>query len=303
MQGIKTRGSNLTHKQHPKPPWLRVKIPHGSTCREILQLVRAKKLHTVCESALCPNMSECWSHGEATFMILGNACTRNCRFCAVSTKTPMPPDPSEPGEVAEAVAFMKLTHAVITSVTRDDLNDGGTSHFAETIRHIRRKNPETTIEVLIPDFKGESRALEIVLDAEPEVLAHNMETVARLYPGVRPQADYQRSLDLLKNAKTAPGILTKSGIMVGLGESMDEIEQTLSDLRQADCDMLTIGQYLRPTRDHLPVTRYYTPQEFKEIEMLAYELGFGRVASGPLVRSSYRAGKDLRELLESNNPK
>ncbi len=294
-------GIDLTDKKLPKPPWLRVKIPHGSTCREMLRLIRAKKLHTVCESALCPNMGECWSHGEATFMILGNACTRNCRFCAVSTKSPAPPDPSEPEEVAEAVAFMELSHAVITSVTRDDLDNGGADHFAETIRHIRRKSPATTIEVLIPDFKGDRSALETVLDAAPEVLAHNMETVARLYPEVRPQADYQRSLDLLKHAKIqAPGILTKSGIMVGLGETMDEIEETLRDLRQAGCDMLTAGQYLRPTPDHLPLVRYYTPEEFKKIETLAYELGFGRVASGPLVRSSYRAGRHLRELLESD---
>lgn len=289
--------SENTDKKIPKPPWLRVKIPHGSTCREILQLIRAKKLHTVCESAHCPNMGECWSHGEATFMILGNDCTRNCRFCAVSSKTPSPVDPSEPEEVAEAVAFMELSHAVITSVTRDDLDNGGASHFTETIGHIRRKNPDTTIEVLIPDFKGERRALETVLNAAPRVLAHNMETVARLYPRVRPQGNYQRSLDLLKHAKThTPDILTKSGIMVGLGESMDEIEETLRDLRQVDCNILTVGQYLRPTRDHLPLTRYYTPEEFKEIEFLSYELGFGRVASGPLVRSSYRAGRHLREL-------
>ncbi len=282
----------------PKPPWLRVKIPHGTTCAQIKELVRSKSLHTVCESARCPNMGECWARGEATFMILGNACTRNCRFCAVSSAKPLPPDISEPGKVAQAIACMGLTHAVVTSVTRDDLADGGAGQFAETIRQIRQHSETCTIEVLVPDFAGDHKSLEIVIDARPEVLGHNMETVARLYGQVRPGADYRRSLDLLQYAKTcSPATLTKSGIMVGLGESMEEIENALSDLHAVGCAILTVGQYLRPTPDHLPITRYYTPDEFKRIETLAYEIGFGRVASAPLVRSSYKAGRHVRELL------
>lgn len=288
----------LSDPEQKKPPWLRVKMPHGEACDRIRELIQSKSLNTVCESALCPNMGECWSRGEATFMILGNACTRNCRFCAVSPGIPPPPDPSEAEAVADAVLCMGLCHAVVTSVTRDDLSDGGSGQFADTIRWIRQRAGNCTIEVLIPDFAGDRRALETVLNARPHVLGHNLETVKRLYSRVRPGADYRRSLLLLEAAKAHfPEVITKSGVMAGLGESRAEIEETLHDLRSAGCDILTIGQYLRPTKAHLPVARYYPPEEFIQIETLGYMLGFCRVAAGPLVRSSYHAGGLVRELL------
>jgi lipoic acid synthetase len=251
--------------------------------------MRGLDLHTVCEEAHCPNLGECWAHGTATFMILGDVCNRACGFCAVKTGLPgRPPDAAEAGRVADAVARMGLRHAVITSVNRDDQPDGGASVFAATIREIRARVPSCAIEVLIPDFKGSPEALQVVVDARPDVLNHNVETVSRLYRRVRSGASFPRSIELLRRSKSA-GLLTKSGIMVGLGEEWAEVEETIEAIRSAGTDVLTIGQYLRPSRDHLPLVRYYTLEEFDRLRDLALELGFSHVESGPLVRSSYRA--------------
>lgn len=273
-----------------KPPWLKRRIPAGTAYRKIPDLLRRGGLHTVCEEALCPNQGECFSRGTATFLILGDRCSRDCRFCSVAHGPSGPPDPEEPVRVADAVREMGLYYVVITSVTRDDLADGGAGLFARTIREIRERSPETLVEVLVPDFQGDADALHEVLGARPDVLNHNLETVPRLYPSVRPEAVYRRSLELLERVEAYdPAIPTKSGLMLGLGESPEEIDRTLRDLRRAGCDLLTLGQYLQPTRRHLPVRRFVHPDEFEEWRRVALDLGFAEVASGPFVRSSYRA--------------
>ncbi|MFZ2634500.1 MAG: lipoyl synthase [Desulfosalsimonadaceae bacterium] len=270
-----------------KPPWIRVKLPDTEQVRFIRNLKNRQRLHTVCESALCPNIGECWANGHATFLLLGEGCTRQCAFCGVS-KNLQPADETEPERVAEAVAAMGLKHAVITSVTRDDLSDGGACHFAAVIRHIRKLCMDTTIELLIPDFAGSRQSLETVLAAQPDILGHNMETVFRLYPAVRPGADFNRSLSLLETVKAIrPGMIIKSGIMVGLGETTDEILEITTSLKAAGVDIVTIGQYLRPGPRQLPVERYYHPDEFAAFKEAAMNLGFSWVESGPLVRSSY----------------
>jgi len=274
-----------------KPPWLRVRFPTGPAFGELQALMRTKQLHTVCEEARCPNIGECWSRGTATFMILGDTCTRSCGFCAVKTGRPEGGlDRDEPKRVALAVQQMGLRHAVVTSVNRDEEELGGADIFAETIRWIRRLSPETTIEVLIPDFKGSRDALDLVMGAQPEILNHNTETVPRLYRRVRPQAVYERSLEVLETAKALdPGALTKSGLMVGLGETEDELLAVFRDLAARGVDILTVGQYLRPTQAHLPVERYWDPDEFAALKEAALGMGFRHVESGPLVRSSYHA--------------
>ncbi len=257
------------------------------------ELMRGLALHTVCEEAHCPNLGECWNRGTATFMILGDVCTRACGFCAIKTGLPArPPDAEEPGRVADAVARMRLRHAVITSVNRDEQPDGGAAIFAATVEEIRRRAPGCTIELLIPDFKGRWEALQVVLDARPEILDHNVETVPRLYRRARAGASFPRSLELLKRAKES-GLLTKSGIMVGLGEEWPEVEETIRAIRQAGTDILTIGQYLRPSPQHLPVIRYYSPDEFVGLRSFGLALGFTHVQSGPLVRSSYHAEEQI----------
>jgi lipoyl synthase len=282
-----------------KPKWLRRSLPTGPEYEKIRQLLKSHDLTTVCREAKCPNQFECYGKGTATFMILGDRCTRNCRFCAVGHLPEGPPDPEEAGRVAEAVVLLSLRYAVVTSVTRDDLADGGASFFADTIRAIRTNSPKTLVEVLIPDLQGNWQALKTILDAGPDVLNHNIETVAGLYPKVRPQAVYKRSLELLRQAKKiSPGIPTKSGIMLGFGETHGELVQTWRDLLASGCDILTMGQYLQPSVDHLPVERFLPPEEFKELEQEALDLGFSGVASGPFVRSSYQAEKLYRQALK-----
>jgi lipoic acid synthetase len=276
---------------HPiprRPEWLKVKIPGGAGYTETKQLVDQHRLHTVCEEARCPNIAECWSRRSATFMILGDVCTRSCGFCAVKTGRPPSLDWDEPRRVAEAVAQLNLRHCVITSVNRDELPDGGAQIFAMTIREIRKRLPGCTIEVLIPDFKGNEPALLTVLAAKPEILNHNVETIPRLYRRVRPQANYRQSLEVLARAKKH-GAVTKSGFMMGLGESLDEARALLGDLHASNVDIATIGQYLQPTREHLPVERFVAPLEFAELKAYGMALGFRHVESGPLVRSSYHA--------------
>ena len=276
--------------RQPKPSWLRAKAPAGENFHQLKKLARGLGLHTVCESAQCPNIGECWNHRTATFMLLGDICTRRCGFCAVPKGRPLPLDLDEPRRVAEAVATLGLKHTVITSVNRDDDNLGGARIFAETIREVRRVAPECRVEVLIPDFQGLDEALRIVLDAAPDVLNHNTESVPRLYRAVRSGARYERTLRLLENAKKfAPGTVTKSGVMVGLGETMTELVDVFRDLAERQVDLLTVGQYLRPSRDHLPIARFYTPEEFRYLKDEALQLGFRHVESGPLVRSSYHA--------------
>ena len=273
-----------------KPRWLRRKLPTGPGYERIRHLIKDQHLATVCQEAMCPNQFECFAQGTATFMILGEQCSRNCRFCAVGHGTPGPPDPEEPERVAEAVRTMGLRYSVITSVTRDDLDDGGAAHFAATIKAIRAQNPQTLIEVLIPDLQGDVEALARVLAAGPDVLNHNLETVERLYPKVRPEAGYQRSLGILRQSKAlAPGTVTKSGIMVGLGETEGELTRLFVDLQQTGCDVLTIGQYLQPSKAHLPVERYLPPEEFADMAHKALAQGFRAVAADPFVRSSYQA--------------
>ena len=272
------------------PDWLRVRLPGGPGYVRVQGLLRDASLHTVCEEAHCPNIGECFSSGTATFLILGDVCTRNCGFCAVDHGRATLTDYDEPERLAEVVRKLGLRHAVVTSVTRDDLPDGGASIFARTINRIREQCPGCKVEVLIPDFRGSEEALKLVMDARPDILNHNVETVPRLYPIVRPQADYARSLQLLERARSfAPEGLTKSGIMVGLGETYDEIVGVMRDLRCADCDIITIGQYLRPSSKHLAIERFYTPEEFQELKAEGERLGFRHVESGPLVRSSYKA--------------
>jgi lipoyl synthase len=274
----------------PKPEWLKVRAPGSPSYLRLKGLMRDLNLHTVCEEAQCPNIGECWTHGTATFMILGDVCTRACGYCAVGHGRPQPVDPAEPARVGEAVAKLDLAHVVVTSVDRDDVKDGGASIFADTIREIRKRQPEASIEVLIPDFQGQADALYAVLDAGPDILNHNTETVPRLYRLARSGGRYDRTLELLDRSRQyAPRIATKSGIMVGLGEEWDEVLATLGDLRKAGCAILTIGQYLRPSQAHLPMTRYYHPDEFRQLKDTALDMGFAHVESGPLVRSSYHA--------------
>jgi lipoic acid synthetase len=274
----------------PKPEWLKVKAPGSPSYLRLKSLMRELKLHTVCEEARCPNIGECWTHGTATFMILGDICTRACGYCAVGHGRPLPVDAGEPARVADAVLELALAHVVITSVDRDDLKDGGAAIFAATIRDIRKRAPSASIEVLIPDFQGNEAALHDVLDAQPDILNHNTETVPRLYRLARSGGRYARTLELLDRSRTyAPAIATKSGIMLGLGEERDEIIATLRDLRRVGCAILTLGQYLRPSPAHLPMARYYHPDEFKALKEIALEMGFAHVESGPLVRSSYHA--------------
>lgn len=273
-----------------KPEWLKVKLPSGKNYVDLKNLVLKNTLNTVCEDARCPNIAECWERKTATFMILGDKCTRSCGFCSVKTGKPDPLDWDEPDRVSNAVSKLELNHAVITSVNRDELEYGGAEIYALTIKKIKEKNPHCKIEVLIPDFCGNWDALQIVLDAKPDILNHNTETVPRLYKIVRPQAKYERTLELLKISKVQ-NLTTKSGFMVGLGEDDDEVYDIMNDLREVDCDILSIGQYLQPTKNHLPVIHYVTPETFKEYKKVGMEMGFKHVESGALVRSSYHADK------------
>jgi len=284
-----------------KPKWLKKRLPSGPEYERTRRLVRAGSLHTVCQEARCPNQFECYGKGTATFMIMGDKCTRNCRFCAVSHAAADPLDIDEPARVAAAVNDMALDYVVLTSVTRDDLTDGGASHFAATIDAIRTVRPATRVEILIPDLQGNRGAIERLCGHNPAVINHNIETVRRLYPRVRPQADYERSLALLEQVKQCnPGIVTKSGLMVGLGETLAELRETLVDIRRSGCDLLTVGQYLQPTAGHLPVERFVTPDEFEQIHDLGMELGFAAVAAGPHVRSSYRAAQLFQQAAAIN---
>ncbi|MEN9441607.1 MAG: lipoyl synthase [Bacteroidota bacterium] len=275
-----------------KPKWLRVKLPTGENYRKVRSLVDEHKLHTICESGSCPNMGECWGEGTATFMILGNICTRSCGFCAVKTGRPDEVDIYEPGKVAQSVKIMQVKHAVITSVDRDDLKDGGAEIWAQTVRAIRQQSPGTTMETLIPDFAGNWENLQILIDAAPEIVSHNLETVRRLTKAVRIQAKYDRSLEVLFRLKKG-GMRTKSGIMLGLGETDEEIIETMEDLASVNVDILTIGQYLQPTPKHLPIAEFVTPERFDKYRELGLKMGFRYVESGPLVRSSYHAEKHL----------
>ncbi len=274
-----------------KPPWIRVKAPIGPAVHRLKSVLRARRLHTVCEEASCPNIGECFSHGTATFMIMGDICTRRCPFCDVAHGRPAPLDSGEPERLAETVEGMGLSHVVVTSVDRDDLRDGGAGHFASCIRALRQRCPDLRIEVLVPDFRGRmERALDALAETPPDIFNHNLETVPRLYRKARPGADYQWSLDLIRSFKEAhPRVPTKSGLMLGLGEEEDEVTEVLRDLRAHECDMLTLGQYLQPSRYHLAVERFWTPEEFDALGAAARALGFENVASGPLVRSSYHA--------------
>ena len=275
-----------------RPDWLRVRLPHGENYRRVRAIIDEHRLHTVCESARCPNMGECWGEGTATFMILGNVCTRSCSFCAVATGRPTELDVEEPYRVAEAIRLMGVKHAVITSVNRDELTDGGAAIWAATIREVRRLSPSTTMETLIPDFKAKWEALEVVLAERPNVVSHNMETVKRLYRRVRPQAKYERSLEQIRRTKDY-GLRTKSGVMLGLGETDAEIVEIMTDLVAHGCDVLTLGQYLQPTKLHLPVERFVTPDDFARYKEIGLDLGFKYVESGPLVRSSYHSERHL----------
>jgi len=281
-------------RRHPRPEWLKVRLPGGENYSRLKSLVREQNLHTVCQDARCPNMGECWGRGTATLLILGDVCTRRCRFCSVKSGKPSQNDPDEPARVAAAIRKMGLNYAVITSVDRDDLEDGGASVFAETIRQTGQLCPGIRIEVLIPDFRGMKDSVKKVVEAGPYVLGHNVETVPRLYPAVRPGSRYLRPLDVLVGAKKADGkLMTKSSLMIGLGENREEILRVLDDLRRADVDIVTIGQYLQPTRDNLPVKKFYTPEEFSSYREHALSIGFRSVASGPLVRSSYLADRQI----------
>ncbi|MDA0718999.1 MAG: lipoyl synthase [Bacteroidetes bacterium] len=280
-------------KPAPKPKWLRVKLPTGKKYTELRGLVDQYNLHTICTSGSCPNMGECWTEGTATFMILGNICTRSCGFCGVKTGRPQDVDWDEPEKVARSIKLMNIKHAVITSVDRDDLKDMGSIMWAETIKAIRRMNPETTLETLIPDFQGETKPLDRIIKVAPEVVSHNMETVRRLTREVRIQAQYDRSLGVLAYLKDQGINRTKSGIMLGLGEREEEVIQTMTDLRQAKVDVVTLGQYLQPSKKHLPVKEFITPDQFKKYETIGLAMGFRHVESGALVRSSYKAQKHI----------
>jgi len=284
----------LPQAQPRKPGWLKVPAPGGASYLQVKALMRELGLHTVCEEARCPNIGECWDHKAATFMILGDVCTRNCAYCAVSHGTPRAFDPLEPARLAEAVTTMGLAHVVITSVDRDDLENGGAEAFAGCIREIRQRRPATSVEVLIPDFKGSERALQLVMDARPDILNHNLETVERLYRTARPGGRYDRALALLAAARRmVPDGLTKSGIILGLGEEWDEVLVAMRDLRRSDVNILTLGQYLRPSEGHLPVARYYTPGEFAELRDRGLAMGFDHVEASPLTRSSYHAWEQV----------
>jgi lipoic acid synthetase len=306
VQGEKLRGADKTsripvkviptEKMPRKPDWIRVRVPASPEINRIKQQLRDHKLHSVCEEASCPNLGECFSNGTATFMIMGDICTRRCPFCDVAHGRPNPLDENEPVHLAEAIADMGLRYVVITSVDRDDLRDGGAGHFVACIEETRKRSPNIEIEVLVPDFRGRMEvALDILEQSPPDVFNHNLETVPRLYKQSRPGSDYQWSLDLLKQYKSRrPDVLTKSGLMLGLGETFDEIVEVMKDLRAHDVDMITLGQYLQPSKDHLPVDRFVEPSEFDELGRIAKEMGFQRVASGPLVRSSYHADKQAK---------
>lgn len=297
---FKNAGRKAEQRGIPKPTgrrlpeWLKVKVPGGENFSRLKALVKERDLHTVCESASCPNIGECWGHGTLTFMILGDTCTRTCAFCDVKTGRPKTLDEDEPRRVGESIAGLGLKHAVITSVDRDELPDGGARIWAETIRACHARAPGTTIEVLIPDFKGDVAALDLVLEAKPEILAHNVETVPRLYPRIRPQADYAQSLRVLEHAKRR-GATTKCSVMLGLGEEADEVEAVMRDLVGVGCDIFTLGQYLRPSLLHHEVVRFWSPDEFAALERRGRELGFGTVVAGPLVRSSYHADEAARQ--------
>jgi lipoyl synthase len=285
----------LSKTKQPKPDWIRIKLTTGDNYKEIKSMMRSKTLHTVCEEARCPNIYECWANRTATFMILGDICTRACRFCAVNTGLPTELDLQEPERVAEAAEQMNLRHCVVTSVARDDLKDGGAYIFAETVKAIRRRLPLCSVEVLIPDFMGSEEALKIVMDVKPDILNHNIETVERMSDRVRAKAKYTRSLQLLKNAKAMqPDIPTKSSIMLGVGEQWHEILEAMDDLRSVGCDIMTIGQYLQPSPKHLNVEKYYTPEEFAILKEEGMKRGFSHVESGPLVRSSYHAHEQVK---------
>jgi lipoic acid synthetase len=289
----------MPHQPQKKPRWLKKRLPTGPEYEKVKELVGKDRLHTVCQEAKCPNMWECFSQQTATFLIMGSRCTRNCRFCSIAQGPIEPPDPAEPDRVAAAARQMGLSYVVITSVTRDDLADGGAAFFAETIEAVHRQIPSARVEVLIPDFQGNAEALQTVIEARPDVLNHNIETVPRLYTLVRPQARYERSLQLLSRVqKYAPGLPIKSGLMLGLGESFEEIRAALKDLIDAGCRILTLGQYLQPSKAHLPVKRFVTPEEFEQWRQIAIEIGFSEVASGPFVRSSYHA----KELYQAVGP-
>jgi len=289
--------------QNPRrrPPWMKVRAAQGETYQQVRKLMRSKKLHTVCEEANCPNLGECWNRGTATFLMMGDTCTRSCGFCDIKTGRPSPLDFAEPNRIAESVRAMGLRHVVITSVNRDERPDGGATIFAMVIRRIRQLQPGCSIEVLIPDFKGDPLALKMVMDAQPEILNHNVETVPRLFKEVQPQDNYDWALDTLRNAKEMdPLVLTKSGIMLGLGETFDEVVEVMQDLADINVDILTLGQYLSPGKDYLPIKRYYTPDEFDRLQEIGMEMGFKWVESGPLVRSSYRADEQVRKLSKLN---
>ncbi|MBL8196165.1 MAG: lipoyl synthase [Blastocatellia bacterium] len=290
---LKTGFTSRSAPIGPKPPWLKIRLSTAENFQSVRHMVEDLSLHTVCQEARCPNIFECFSNRTATFMILGDICTRHCGFCAVTKGAPRFVDEEEPRHVAEAVKKLGLQHAVITSVNRDDLSDGGAGHFVETINWVKELNPDCKVEVLIPDFQGNWAALDLVMKARPDVLNHNTETVSRLYRRVRPDANYQQTMQLIQQAGTYRSseypVLTKSGIMCGLGETIEELHTAMKDLRAMDCDILTLGQYLRPTKSHLPVERFYTPEEFAELKQVGLEMGFRYVESGPLVRSSYHA--------------
>ena len=307
--GVKQRGADKTaripvkiqpSKPARKPEWIRIQVPGSPQVNRLKQVLRDYKLHTVCEEAACPNLGECFGHGTATFMIMGDICTRRCPFCDVAHGRPESLDPDEPAHLADCIAGMKLRYVVITSVDRDDLRDGGAGHFVACIREVRKRNPDIQIEILVPDFRGRmDRALEIMRAAPPDVFNHNLESVPRLYKQVRPGADYAWSLNLIRRFKADhPETPTKSGLMLGLGEEMEEVEAVMEDLRAHDCDMLTLGQYLQPSRHHLPVARFVTPDEFDALAEKGKAMGFTQIASGPLVRSSYHADLQAKNVLE-----
>ena len=297
LQALTSEGGEPLPFKHRRPPWLKVKAPWGDTFGRVEGLMRSGALHTVCEEARCPNIGECWGAGTATFLIMGDTCTRSCGFCAIKTGRPGGFDVLEPERVARTIQRLNLTHSVITSVNRDELPDGGAAIFARSVSRARALSPQTSIEVLIPDFCGDRAALQVVMDARPEILNHNVETVPRLYRTVRPQALYRRSLDVLRWAKAMdPSVLTKTGIMVGLGETWPEVEDLIRDLVAIDVDILTVGQYLRPTESHLPIARYWRPEEFDRLRERGLELGMRWVEAGPLVRSSYRAEQQVASL-------
>lgn len=289
MENLTKEQSTLTNK----PKWIRVKLPTGKKYRDLRSLVDKYKLNTICQSGSCPNMGECWGYGTATFMILGNICTRSCGFCGVKTGRPLDVNWDEPEKIARSIKLMKIKHAVLTSVDRDDLKDMGSILWAETVNAVRRISPGTTMETLIPDFQGVTKNLDRLVEVAPEVISHNMETVERLTREVRIQAKYQRSLDVLKYLKSAGQRRTKTGVMLGLGEEKDEVFRTIEDIKNADVDVITLGQYLQPTRNHLPVKKFITPEEFEEFGEFARSLGFRHVESSPLVRSSYHAEKHI----------